>query len=234
VLGAVVAFGASCPEPGVFERTSAGGFVLGYLEAPVDERVHALGRLLEAIGPVDTTDNLRGARWSKLAINCAISSIGTVAGERLGALLMHRFARRMALEIMSEVVTVAQAENVTLEKVAGTVDLDWLALTQAERRVKGSTTLLAKHALLLAVGSRFRRLRSSMLAQIERGQQPPIDYLNGEVIGRARRHRLGVPVNVAVHQCVERIAAGELRSSLDTLRALYEDTRAAVVMSEAA
>ena len=29
--------------------------------------------------------NLLGARWSKLAINCAISSLGTLGGERLGS-----------------------------------------------------------------------------------------------------------------------------------------------------
>ena len=111
-----------------------------------------------------------GARWSKLAINCAISSLGTVGGERLGVLMRHRFVRRLALEIMTETVLVARALGVRLEKVSGTLDLDWIALTDAERVSAGSPGLVAKHALLLAVGARFRRLRSSMLAAIERGR----------------------------------------------------------------
>src|SRR6476661_4637109 len=94
-------------------------------------------RAFEAVGPVELTDNLRGKRWSKLAINCAISSLGTIGGDRLGALLQHRFVRRLALEIMTEVVQVARRESVRLEKVSGTFDLDWLALTEDERRVSG-------------------------------------------------------------------------------------------------
>ena len=46
--------------------------------------------------------------------------------KRLGVLLQHRFVRRMALEIMTEVVHVARKENVRLEKVSGTIDLSFL------------------------------------------------------------------------------------------------------------
>ncbi|HVY48555.1 MAG TPA: 2-dehydropantoate 2-reductase N-terminal domain-containing protein, partial [Minicystis sp.] len=151
VLGAIVAWGASMPEPGLYDRTSAGGFVLGRLDGAADARLDALALLLEAIGPTTITSNLRGARWSKLAINAAISSLGTVGGDRLGVLMRQRFVRRLALEIMTETVLVARALGVKLEKVSGTLDLDWLALTDAERRSAGSPALVAKHALLLAV-----------------------------------------------------------------------------------
>ena len=98
VLGAVVAWGASMLEPGVYDRTSAGGFVLGRLDGASDPRLDELSRILEAIGPTQISENLRGARWSKLAINCAISSLGTVAGDRLGVLMRQRFVlRRLAL-----------------------------------------------------------------------------------------------------------------------------------------
>ena len=63
---------------------------------------------------------------------------------------------------MTEVVAVARRENVTLEKVSGTLDLDWIALTDAEREGAPSPGLLAKHALLLSVGARHRRLRSCL------------------------------------------------------------------------
>ena len=45
--------------------------------------VRRVGTLFEAIGPVALTSNLLGARWSKLALNCAISSLGTIAGEQV-------------------------------------------------------------------------------------------------------------------------------------------------------
>jgi len=225
VIGAVVAWGASSPEPGVYERTSAGGFTLGRVDGVACESLRRLARLLEAVGPTEISQNLTGARWSKLALNCAVSSLGTIGGDTLGALLRHRFVRRLALEVMTEAVEVANAEGVKLEKVGGTLDLQWIALTDAERHGTNSPTTLAKHALLLAVGARYRRLRSSMLAAIERGREPGVDFLNGEVVARARRRGMRAPVNEKVLATVHAIAKRQERSDLATLRRLYDETR---------
>jgi 2-dehydropantoate 2-reductase len=224
VVGAVVAWGASMVAPGVYERTSAGGFSLGVLPDGDASRLPALAGLLEAVGPVTLSDNLAGVRWSKLAINCAVSTLGTLGGERLGALLRLRFVRRLALEVLTEAVTLARAEGVSLEKVAGTVDLEWLALG-AHERGRSSMSLAAKHALMLAVGARYRRMRSSMLSAIERGREPAVEFLNGEVVERARKHGLSVPVNARARELVWAVARGERASSRALLRELWESTR---------
>lgn len=225
VIGAIIAWGASMVGPGRYQRTSAGGFTMGRIGAPTDEACEVLANLLECVGPVDLTDNLRGARWSKLAINCAVSSLGTVGGDRLGNLLAHRFVRRMALEVMTEAVEVARAEQVELVKVSGTINLDKLALTNNEKRASGSASLVRKHALLLAVGARYRRLRSSMLSAIERGRKPAVDFLNGEIVSRADRHGVDVPVNAILQRTIHRIADGEFRPGLELLRRIYDETR---------
>jgi 2-dehydropantoate 2-reductase len=226
VVGAVVAWGASMLEPGVYERTSAGGFSIGVLPGGDSSRLPELAALLEPVGPVTLSDNLAGVRWSKLAINCAVSTLGTLGGERLGSLLRLRFVRRLALEVITESVQVARAEGVELEKVAGTLDLEWLALTAAGPQ-KPSMSLAAKHALLLAVGARYRRMRSSMLAALERGREPAVDFLNGEVVERAVRHGLPAPVNQTARELVWGVARGKLRSSRSLLRELYTATRPA-------
>ena len=217
VIGAIVAWGASMPEPGRYERTAAGGFTLGRLSGELDDSVKRVAELLEAIGPVTLTTNLRGARWSKLALNCAVSALGTIAGERLGPLVRVRRYRRLALEAMTECVQVARAEGVNLEKVAGTLDLDWIALSDADKQAAGSVSLTTKHALLLAVGLRYRRMRSSMLAAIERGRTPAIDFLNGEVVTRGAKHGVPTPVNARIVETVWAIAKGEQTSSRETL-----------------
>lgn len=223
VVGAVVSWGASMPEPGVYERTSEGGFALGTLPGVAHPHLAELAMLLEVVGPVVHTQNLAGVRWSKLALNSAISTLGTIGGDRLGVLMRHRFVRRLALEIMSEGVAVASAEGVALEKIAGTVDLEWLALTEAERASRGSASLVAKHALLLAVGTRYRRLRSSMLSAIERGRTPAVDFLNGEIVARGQRHGVPTPANTLATARVHAIARGESRSGVETLRGLATD-----------
>ena len=226
VIGAIVAWGATMVEPGVYDRTSAGGFQLGHLDGRESEALAHLGRALECIGETTLTKNLRGARWSKLAINAAISSLGTVGGDRLGVLMRKRHVRRLALEIMTETVHVAQALGVALEKVSGTLDLPWLALTPADRaQTFGSTSLFAKHALLLAVGARYRRLRSSMLAAIERGRVPAVDFLNGEVVRRGADVGVPTPVNAAIRDFVLAIADGRRASSRASLIELFEATR---------
>jgi 2-dehydropantoate 2-reductase len=225
VLGAVVTWGASMSSPGIYERTSTGGFVVGYLDGRVDEQLDQLAAQLAAVGDVQVTQNLAGARWSKLAINSAISTLGTIGGERLGHLLQSRHVRRLALEIMSETVDVARAERIRLEKVSGTFDLDWIRLRPSETRRAGSVSLVAKHGVMLAIGARYRRLRSSMLSAIERGRTPAVDFLNGEVITRAARHAIPVPVNRAARDLVWAIAQGREKPSHAALRALYEATR---------
>ncbi len=250
-LGAIVAWGGSMLAPGTYERTSAGGFVIGrlgpaagvcsagplpagslhaaksnrLLEGSSDPQLDTLRRMLSAIGPVDITGNLRGARWSKLAINCAISSLGTVGGDRLGALLKYRFVRRLGLEVMTEAVAVARARGVQLEKVSGTIDLDWVALTDTERTASGSPTLMAKHALLLAVGAKFRRLRSSMLVAIERGREPAVDFLNGEVVWRGQELGVPTPLNARIVEVIRAIARGALQPGVPLLRQLYVESR---------
>lgn len=217
VIGGIVAWGASMPEPGRYERTAAGGFSLGTLAGTLDEDTRRVAELLEAIGPVSLTENLRGARWSKLALNCAVSALGTIAGERLGPLVRQRRYRRLALEIMTEAVEVGRAEGVTFEKVAGTLDLNWIALSDADRAARASAGLTAKHALLLAVGLRYRRMRSSMLASIERGRTPAIDFLNGEVVTRGEKHGVPTPFNARIVETVWNIAKGRLKSARETL-----------------
>ena len=229
VVGGIVGFGASMLSPGLVEQTSEGGLTVGRLalgpeQGAIDDVVTRVAAFLRPLDrDIEITTNLRGARWSKLAINCAISSLGTIGGDRLGALMRHRFVRRLCLEVMTEVVQVALLRGVKLEKIAGTIDLEWIALDGEERLAQGSPGLLAKHTVLLAVGAKYRRLRSSMLLAIERGREPPVDFLNGEIVARAGN--VPVPVNQAVVDAVKQIAAKHRAPSLEGLRKLFDDTR---------
>ena len=220
VLGAVVAWGAESPEPGDYRRTAQGGFYIGRLDGEDDPRLLQLATLLAPVGPVELTTNLAGARWSKLALNSVVSTLGTIGGDRLGVLMRLRVVRRLALEIISETVAVAGAEGVRLEKVAGALDLPWLALTPAERASSGSASLVAKHSLLLAVGARYRRMRSSMLYALERGHEPPVDFLNGEVVAAGERLGVPTPVNHLAWSFVKEMARGERSPGHDQVREL--------------
>ena len=221
VLGCVVGWGASMVEPGHYRRTSRGGLTLGrpHPEAPDPA---AVASLLEAASQVRIVDDLQAVRWSKLAINCVTTTIGAVGGDTLGRLLRHRFVRRLALEVFGEVVAVARGAGIRPAPVNGTLDIERVAISPAERRLRlGSPSLFFKHSLLVAVGLRFRRLRSSMLYALERGRPPEIDFLNGELVRRGASLGVATPVNGALVDAVRGIAAGERRSGLGALRQIY-------------
>jgi 2-dehydropantoate 2-reductase len=223
VVGAVVFWGASMPEPGLAQRTSAGGFALGRLDREVDEPLRELATLLGCLGPIRITTNLRGVRWSKLAVNCAMSTFGTIGGESVGVLMRRQDARQLGIEAISEAVQVARRAGVRLEKPAGWIDLGWLVVDSRAR--ENAMGMWIKHAMVLAAVTPYRRLRSSMLAAIERGRPPAVDFLNGEVIDRAEQLDIPVPINRAARALVWAIARGEARPSVQTLHALYERTR---------
>jgi 2-dehydropantoate 2-reductase len=81
-------------------------------------------------------------------------------------------------------------------------------------------SLLGKHALLLAVGAKFRRMRSSMLYALERGRPPEIDHLNGEIVRRGAALGVPTPVNAALVERVRAISAGRERSDVSGLLTL--------------
>ena len=210
-VGGIVSFGASMGQPGVFELTARGGITLGTMHEHDLPQLAVLQELLAPLGHIQITNNLLGARYSKLALNCAVSGMGTLAGVALGKLLGRVTARNLALEVMREVVQISRAEGVSIEPIGGTFDLNWLADPAAPRH---GLQHLARHAMLLAVGIKYRRLRSSMLRAIERGRSPAVEFLNGEVVARGETHGIPTPYNRAIRDAVLRIARKEWRSDL--------------------
>ncbi len=223
IIGCVVGWGASMVDPGLYQRTSNGGLQLGRLvQHGVDPT--AVARLLECASPTTVVEDLMAVRWSKLAINCVTSTLGAIGGDRLGKLLSHRFVRRLALEIFAEVKAVAEALGVQPRPVGGTFALADVAITDEERLAAyGTPSLAYKHSLLLAVGFKYRRMRSSMLYALEKGRPPEIDFLNGEVVTRGRQLGIPTPVCDALVATVHAIARRQHRSHLDTLRVIAND-----------
>lgn len=227
LLGAILSWGANMPRPGEYVETSRGSIQLGRYQGNLDESVKQVAQILRHVAPVTLVENLQGVRWSKLAINAAISTLGAVGGERLGQLLISLTVRRLFLEVVSEVVQVATRQQIQLERVNGTFDLTKLAVTPKERKSRlGTPSLVAKHAMLLAVGLHYRRMRSSMLYALERGRAPGAEYLNGEVVAQGQAVGVEAPINRALLETVQKIAAGEERSGLETLERLYQTTLA--------
>ncbi len=220
VIGALVGWGATMHSPGVYEMTSRGEIVTGELDGQLTPRVRQLEATLEAVAPTTASTNIYGILWSKLTLNCATSATGAVTGQLLGEMLWCKVGRRLALAITSEVVDVAEAHRVSLEPVGGTLDVHQLYLPPERRGGGFGLDLIVKHAIMLVVGFKFRRLKSSMLQSIERGRRAEIDFLNGYVVERGREKGVPMPVNAALTAMVREVEAGTRPINPDNLEEL--------------
>jgi 2-dehydropantoate 2-reductase len=209
VVGALVGWGATMLGPGIYEMTSRGELVVGELDGRHTPRVQQLKAVLDSVAPTTVSANIYGVLWSKLAINCATGAPGAASGQLLGEMLRRGVVRRLSLAIVSEVLDVAQALGITLEPVGGTLDLKRLYLPPERRNGGFGPDLVVKHAIMLLVGQKFRKLKSSMLQSLERGRQPEIETMNGYVVDRGREAGVATPVNGALAAMVREIAAGK-------------------------
>ena len=208
VIGAIVGWGATMHKPGIYEMTSRGETVIGELDGAIGSRVSRLRTILAAAAPTSISTNIFGVLWSKLAINCAITTLGAITGQTLGAILGRRPARRLALDIVSEVLDTAKAWGIVLEPVGGTLDLARLYVRSAQRGGGLKLAQIPQHVIMRGVGLKFRRLRSSMLQSLERGREPEIEFLNGYVVTKAHAKGIPAPMNAALTAMVREIAGG--------------------------
>src|SRR5499427_7572407 len=79
VLGGLSNLGATMEAPGIYQQRNAGHLLIGELAGGESERIDRVYRWLERAVDVRATRNLRGAVWSKLLVNCSVTTIGAIA-----------------------------------------------------------------------------------------------------------------------------------------------------------
>lgn len=202
VVAGIVGWGGTMHAPGCYERTSGGKTLIGELDGHTSLRVERLATILLATGPVEISGNIRGALWSKLAINCTITTLGAITGDTLGEMLEDRRLRRVFLRTYAEVIDTAEAAGIELERIAAHPKL--LYLPRGAGRLRRSV----KDLLVRAVARKYGRIRSSMLQSLERGRPTEIGFLNGYVVERAAEVGVPTPINAALVRQIREIERG--------------------------
>lgn len=198
LLGALALFAASYLEPGHVTITGPNPVVIG--AGPGTDR-HLLERLAALVGealPVEVTDDIGGAQWTKLLIN-HVNALPAITGMSVQDVIADRALRRIMTASMRETVRVARRIGVRFGTVQG---------------VSGAVLNLIG-VLPLAIGEQFPRLLArrmgtvpnpgSTLQSIRRGQLTEIDFLNGAVVQAAAEHGLSAPVNAGIVELVHEV-----------------------------
>jgi 2-dehydropantoate 2-reductase len=217
-LGCAVSWGATLIGNGVCELTSEPGsltFGLGALNPGRKDKLAQIKRVLELMGRVEIEDNFIGARWSKLLINSSFSGMSAVLGTTFGEVAKNRRSRLCVQKIIKECFDVAKKAGITPAPIQG----------------KNIGTLLDYHSTLKRIFvftiipfaiRKHRRLKASMLQDLEKGRPCEIDAINGVVGAYGRRYDVPTPVNDRVVEVIHGIEAGRYRPSFENL-ALFDD-----------
>ncbi len=217
IIGCVTGWGATMESHGNFVMTSKGDFILGYPGKFSDELLSDLSEILSCIVPVRTTDNIRGHLYSKLIINSCITSLGALCGLYLGKMLMIGKVRRIFIEIIKEAVEVADSMKVSIEIFAGKLDFKKFA------EGKSIYSDFRRHIFLLAMGYKFRKLKSSSLQSLERGKATEIEYLNGYIVRNAREYAVSAPINNAIVNMIHQIEQQKRKISVSNFNDPFFD-----------
>jgi len=216
-IGCVVEWGSTYLAVGRMEVTSNGRFIIGELNQENTHRLYVLKSVLEKIFPVKISNNIYGDLFSKLMVNSCITSLGAITGLKLGELLNMSLARKIFIRIFTESIEVAEAMGIRLEKVADKLNPYDLALTGNDINHNITLSLIKKHIIIMGIGLKYRRLKSSSLQSLERGKPTEIDYLNGYIVKNASKHKIPVPINKQIIALVKDIENGKLKIELENL-----------------
>ena len=203
--GSVIGFGASMLGPGLLEMTSEGEFIIGMADGSIPEKLRELKEALDHVVPTEITEHLLSELYSKLIVNSCITSLGAVCGKKLGEMMKIKQARRIFLSIIDEAMQVADGMGINVFAYGG--KLNYYHLLQGDSGFAN----FKRHAMIKIVGMKYKRLKSSSLQSLERGQKTEIDYFNGYIAKKGRELGIATPVCDRLVEMIKEIEKKERR-----------------------
>ena len=173
VLAAVVYIGTEMAGPGHVRHHGRGELIIERSRAS-DELAQAL---IAAGVPTDISDNVRGALWAKLILNCAYNALSAITQLPYGRLVKGAGITAVMRDVVDECLAVAKADDVT---IPGDVDA---AIRKIAETVPGQY--------------------SSTAQDLARGKPSEIDHLNGVIVRRGEALGVATPVNRLLHAIVK-------------------------------
>lgn len=165
VIPAVVYVATEMAGPGHLKHHGRGELVIS--DGPASQAIVA--SFAKAGVPVQVSDNVMGALWAKLIVNCAYNAMSAIAQKPYGKLVETDSVPPLMQAIVNECLRVAAADGIT---VIGDSH-------EAVRRI--AQTMAGQY--------------SSTAQDVARGKPNEIDFLNGYVVRRGQAHGIAAPIN---------------------------------------
>jgi len=185
VVGGGAYFSCHLRAPGVLEHhPGPAGVALGEWTGPLSPRLQEFADLATAANiDVELVEDVRAMLWGKFAFISALSGGTASTGRPIGDVRATESGARLLAALLGEAAAVARAEGVGLP-----ADFE-------------SNTLGLVHSL-------DGGMRSSLYEDLAHGRPCELEALHGEVVRRAARVGVPVPVTATVLAVLEPWAAG--------------------------
>jgi len=183
VAAAVVYVAAGMAGPGHVRHNGRGELVIE--PSPASDAVARA--LIDAGVPTEISDNVRGALWAKLILNCAYNAMSALAQLPYGQLVQREGVSGVMRDVVDECVAVAQADRVV---IPGDIDV-------AVRRI--AETMAGQY--------------SSTAQDLARGRRSEIDHLILPLSVRGAALGVATPANRVLHTLVKLVESGQSGAS---------------------
>ena len=198
LLGGLALFAASYLEPGRVTVTAALPLIVGAAPGTSGEVLERVVGVLEGAIPVEVTDDIVGAQWTKLLIN-HVNALPAITGLSVQQVIADPGLRKVMTASMRETVRVARRLGVHFGRVQGVSGRVLGAI--------GSAPLAFAAWFPRTLGSRMGDVPNpgSTLQSIRRGQLTEIDFLNGAVVAAAKQGGVAAPINEKIVHLVHEV-----------------------------
>ena len=107
--------------------------------------------------------------------------------------------RNIFIKILQEGITIANALKFEIPEFAGRLNY--------YRFIRGESLYhrVRKHLFIRLYGIKYRKVKSSGLQSLERGEKTEIDFLNGYMVNKAKELGIDLPVNQRLTELVHEI-----------------------------
>jgi 2-dehydropantoate 2-reductase len=186
LLAGTTTLGTELLGPGHIRALGSGDTAFGPLPGegpsgePTAEGAERVRAALSGAGiSVRVAPNALELIWAKVAFNCVMNTLCSIASIPVSALSRYDEFDPLASSILDEIAAVARAEGVTVDTAAA------LATMKAQFDPSASGSHLA-----------------SMLQDLMNSRRTEIAHLNGAVAARAARHGIAAPANTLIARLV--------------------------------
>ena len=214
VIGAVVELSCEIFNPGIVQRNtipSGTWFAVGELTGEITPRLKEVQKIMLNVGKCDLTDNIYGAKWTKLIANsmtCPFSSLDLKNWEAVKLPGMFEFS----VGVGRESFKVGQTLGYMIEPLFG--------LTNEDIGNAGENAAeLVMKKMVKDVGP---NARTHAAQDHVKGRRSEIEFINGRVSEEGRKLGIPTPYNDAVVEIAKMTHKGEIVLDPSNINILFK------------